>query len=119
VKVDIVHYTHRPITTIKEEEGIRMYSDWDIAAMKVNAILGRGRKKDFWDIYELLHHYSLQQIIDWHSQKHPEQMLLISIPQALTYFADAEEREEPVSLKGQTWEEVKRFIQQHVNEYLK
>lgn len=46
-------------------------------------------------------------------------MLLISIPQALTYFADAEESEAPVSLKGQTWEGVKRFIQQHVNEYLK
>jgi len=45
--------------------------------------------------------------------------MLISIPHALTYFADAEESEEPVSLKGQTWEEVKRFIQQHINEYLK
>jgi len=45
--------------------------------------------------------------------------MLISIPHALTYFADAEESEDPVSVKGQTWEVVKRFIQQQVNDYLK
>jgi hypothetical protein len=37
--------------------------------MKIQAILGRGKKKDFWDLFELLQHYSLQQIIDWHKQK--------------------------------------------------
>lgn len=46
-------------------------------------------------------------------------MLLISIPVALTYFTDTEESVEPVSLKGQTWEDVKSFIRQKVNDYLK
>lgn len=45
-------------------------------------------------------------------------MLLISIPQAITYFADAEESEDPVSLNGQTWEDVKKFIQNSVKDYL-
>jgi hypothetical protein len=60
VKVDIVHYTHRPIAVIEEEEGIRMYSDSDIAAMKINAILGRGRKKGFgiFTSYCITIHYS-------------------------------------------------------------
>jgi hypothetical protein len=101
------------------EDGITMYANADIAAMKVQAILGRGKKKDFWDMAELLNHFSLQQIITWHNQKYPNQMLLISIPQALTFFADAEESEEPVSLKGQTWVSIKAQIQQKVKEYLK
>lgn len=88
-------------------------------ATKINAILGRGKKKDFWDIYELLHHYSLSDFIDSHQTKFPQQMLLISIPSALTYFEDAEESEDPVSLKSQTWQDVKRFIRQQVNEFLK
>ncbi len=46
-------------------------------------------------------------------------MLLISIPAALTYFEDAEESEDPVSLKGQSWEGVKKVIQQKVSEYLR
>ena len=45
--------------------------------------------------------------------------MLISIPHAITYFDDAEESEDPISLKGQTWEAVKKIIQQHVNDYLK
>ena len=37
-----------------EENGIRLASPRDIAAMKINAIEGRGTKKDFIDIYFLL-----------------------------------------------------------------
>jgi hypothetical protein len=43
---------------------------------------------------------------------------LISVPQAITYFEDAEESEDPVSLKGQTWEKVKKAIQKKVEQYL-
>jgi len=58
-------------------------------------------------------------MIAYHEAKYPDQNLLITIPQAITYFTDAEESEEPVSLKGQTWHAVKKFIQQKVNNYLK
>lgn len=119
IKVDIVHFPHLPISPIEEEENIRFYGDPDIAAMKIQAILGRGKKKDFWDLYELLQHYTLQQIIDWHKQKYPSQMLAISIPHALTYFVDAEESETPVSFKKQTWEGVKKGIQRAVSDYLR
>ncbi len=98
VKVDIVYFPHKPIAPFEETENIRFYSSNDIAAMKIQAILGRGKKKDFWDLHELFKHYSLQQIMDWHKQKYPNQMLAISIPNALTYFTDADESETPVSV---------------------
>ncbi len=119
IKIDIVYFPHLPISTFETENGIRFYSNADIAAMKIQAILGRGKKKDFWDLYELLQHYHLQQIIDWHKQKYPSQMLAISIPNAITYFVDAEESETPVSFKRQTWGNVKKGIQQKVSDYLK
>lgn len=119
VKVDIVHYPHLPIAAIETTGTVRMYSSIDIAAMKIQAILGRGKKKDFWDLNELLQHYSLQQIISWHKQKFPNQMLGISIPHALTYFTDADESEAPVSFKKQTWESVKKEISKTVRDYLK
>lgn len=86
--------------------------------MKVNAILGRGKKKDFWDLAELLLHYSVKDICSFYTKKFPSQQLLISIPYALTWFNDADETEDPVSLKGQTWESVKKFIQKKVREFL-
>jgi predicted nucleotidyltransferase component of viral defense system len=119
IKVDIVHFPHMPILEIDEVDNIRMYSSADISAMKIQAILGRAKKKDFWDLYELLQHYSLQQLIDWHRQKYPSQMLAISIPHAITYFAEAEESETPVSLKNQTWEQIKKGISKSVSEYLR
>jgi hypothetical protein len=101
------------------EQDIRLFGIKDIMAMKIAAILKRGVKKDFWDIAELLNKYSLADIIESYNIKYPNHQLLISIPQALTYFDDAEESEDPVSLKNMTWKNVKKIIQRKVNEYLK
>jgi predicted nucleotidyltransferase component of viral defense system len=119
IKVDIVYFPHQPIAEIEVEDNIRMYSSADISAMKIQAILGRAKKKDFWDLHELLQHYPLQQLIDWHKQKYPNQMLAISIPNAITYFTEAEDSETPVSFKNQTWEKVKKSISRSVSDYLR
>jgi len=118
IKVDLIHFPIERIAALSKVEGIRFYQDPDIAAMKVQAILGRAKKKDFWDMHELLKHHSLEQIMDWHHQKYPNQMLAISIPHAITYFVDADESETPTSFKGQTWAKVKKDISKAVREYL-
>lgn len=118
VKIDIVNHPHPLIRPLQNIENIRMFSIEDIMAMKVQAILGRGKKKDFWDVAELLTHYSVTDFIRFHKEKYTTQNLLITIPQALTYFADAEESEDPISLKNQTWKGVQGFIRKKVNEYL-
>jgi Nucleotidyl transferase AbiEii toxin, Type IV TA system len=119
VKIDIVRFPHpliRPEATI---DGIRMFSTEDIIAMKVQAILGRGKKKDFWDIAELLKHFPISDFIKFHKEKYTTQNLIITVPQAITYFADADDSEDPISLKNQTWESVKDFIQKKVSAFLK
>ena len=119
IKVDIVRYPHALLEPIVVVDDIRSYADSDIAAMKVQAILGRAKKKDFWDLHELIQHHDLKQVIVWHKRKYPHQMIAISISSALCYFTEAEESEEPVSLKGQTWPEVKRSIQKSISGMLK
>jgi predicted nucleotidyltransferase component of viral defense system len=96
-----------------------MFSTEDIIAMKVQAVLGRGRKKDFWDIAELLNHFSVNDFIQFHEEKYAAQNLMITVPQAITYFVDAEESEDPVSLKKQTWKSVQAGINRKVRAYLK
>ena len=63
VKVDIVYYPHALISPIEVIENIKMYSNKDIAAMKINAILGRGAKKDFWDVAQLLNEFTKKGIL--------------------------------------------------------
>lgn len=118
VKIDIVRFPHPIIRPPVEIDGIRMYAPEDIIAMKVQAILGRGKKKDFWDVAELLQHFTLSDFVNLHKEKYSTQNLYITVPQALTYFDDAEESEEPVSLKGQNWLSVKKAINEKVREYL-
>lgn len=119
VKVDIVRHPHPLIGPIETIDGIRFFSDQDIMAMKIQAILGRGKKKDFWDIAELLKIYSVSDFVKNHKAKYSTQNLLISIPQVMVYFQDADEDENPVSLKGQTWEKVQKVIQKKIGEHLR
>ena len=120
VKIDLVkNHRFNLIDATATEEGIRMYGDKDIIAMKIFAILQRAQKKDFWDIAELLKYYSLKECIEAYYKKYPNNQMLISIPNALLYFDEAEESENPISLKGQTWESVKKIISKKVSEYLK
>lgn len=118
IKIDIVYYPHPIIGKAETIDGVRFYSDADLMAMKVQAILGRGVKKYFWDIAQLLQHYSLQEMMDAHAKKYPNQMLAISIPQALSYFSDADESEPPIALNHWKWHDVKHIISEEIRKYL-
>ncbi len=118
VKVDLVRHPHPLIRPKQVKNGLRMFSTEDIIAMKVQAVLGRGKKKDFWDIAELLSHFSVTDFIQFHKEKYTTQNLMITVPQAITYFADAEESEDPISLKKQTWPKVQEAIKKKVRAHL-
>ena len=72
VKIDIVDYQYSWVDDVVVKQGIRMASLKDIAAMKVTAIIGRGTKKDFVDIAFLLRYFSMNDILDFYSQKYPD-----------------------------------------------
>ncbi len=48
----------------------------------------------------ILKDFTLKEIIENHQKKYPNQMLLISIPQALVFFEDAEKSENPIIPKS-------------------
>jgi predicted nucleotidyltransferase component of viral defense system len=118
IKIDIVQHPHTIIRPMYVKDDIRFFSTEDIIAMKVQAVLGRAKKKDFWDIAELLNHYSVADFATFHQEKYSAQNLLISVPQAISYFADADESEDPVCLKKQSWQSIQKQIQKKVSAYL-
>lgn len=117
VKVDFVNYSRYPwIDNIVIEDDILLASPKDIAAMKVNAVEGRGTKKDFIDIYALLHHYSLNEILAFYDAKYPEHSTLRAI-MSLTYYDDADEQMSPTTFDLPSWEEMKEYIRQAVESW--
>lgn len=117
VKVDFVDYSRYP--WIDEPicgDGCVLASDKDIAAMKVNAIMGRGTRKDFIDLYALLQRYSLAEIMGFYQHKYPEfseYRALLS----MTYFDDAEMQDLPIMFIDTPWETMKKVIIKAVNAY--
>lgn len=116
VKVDIVNYKYPWIKEPIVEDGITLATPEDIAAMKINAIEGRGTKKDFIDMYFLLQHFSLQEILTFYQNKYPENSIFRAL-MSLAYFDDAEEQFMPKMFSSVSWEEMKTYILAQVENY--
>lgn len=117
VKVDVVNYScYDWIDAPIVEDNIVLASQKDIAALKVNAIEGRGTKKDFVDVYVLLQHYSLEDILEFYKQKYPEYSIFRAL-MSLTYFDDAEQMLMPTMFIDDSWEHMKEVISTAVRDY--
>ena len=109
IKVDCVNYPYGWLDECRVLDGIRLASVNDIAAMKISAIINRGTKKDFIDLYFLLQEMSLNHILDLYDQKYPDGSRFIAI-KSLTYFEDAESDPMPYMFSDITWDNVKVSI---------
>lgn len=116
VKVDIVNYKYPWLDDAIIEDGVVLAKLPDIASMKVNAIIGRGTRKDFVDLAYLLRHYSLSQILNFYFRKYPEASMFLAA-KSMAYFADADNDPMPYMLTGETWEDVKAYISKQYEDY--
>jgi predicted nucleotidyltransferase component of viral defense system len=106
VKLD-VFYSDKFIQPIYEFERIRMATIPEILAMKLDVIQRIGRKKDFWDLHELLPLFSLEEMLLLHEQRYPFNHDRNSILENLTNFSLADEEFDPICLRGKYWEFIK------------
>lgn len=90
-------------------ENIRLVSDKDIAAMKLNAIAGRESRKDFIDSYFLLKKYSLKELLNFYNKKYLDGSKFMVL-KSLNYFEDAESEAIPVMFEPVNWYEIKQTI---------
>lgn len=109
IKVDIVNYKYPWLDDVVLEQGLRLASVSDIAAMKITVIIGRGTKKDFIDIAFLLHHFSLEEILHFYAAKYNDSSVFMAM-KSLAYFDDAEADPMPDMFVNQSWQQVKAYI---------
>lgn len=111
IKLDI-YYSNDPFfQDIVLQEGVRMASVEEVIAMKVDVVQRVGRKKDFWDLHELLPQYSIVSMIDLHRQRfewtHDQALIL----QNFTDFLAADVDFDPICLRGKQWIFIKEDIE--------
>ncbi len=122
VKLSFFEYPYPlllPIRRITVSGGkISLASDEDIACMKAVAVMQRGTKRDFYDLYFLMseHKWDLRYLIELCRKKYGDVFSKHHFLKAVVYFEDAEqdfcEEAEVV------WEDIKEFFRKQVESYL-
>jgi predicted nucleotidyltransferase component of viral defense system len=114
IKVDLIRFRYGFTFPIIEEDGIRLADIKDIAPMKIDAISGRGKKKDFFDLYFLLQRYSLKELLDLYQAKY-KHTTIFHVIKSINYFEDAEIDTDPIVFDNKiTWAKVKKTIIQEI-----
>ncbi len=116
VKVDIVNNGIENIYPVELIDNIRIASELDVTALKLNAVTGRGAKKDFIDLYMLLQYYKLEELLDVFQKKIPRTDLHIVL-RSIEYFADADLDAMPRTFLKIKWDEMKKFLLKEVKDY--
>jgi len=109
LKIDLVNYPYPWLSAMLYQDNLRLADLPDIAAMKLAAITGRGSKKDFIDIYFLLKHYTLNQLLTFYNKKYDDGSIFLVL-KSLVYFEDADADVMPNLFKKLAWETVKTSI---------
>lgn len=109
IKVDIVHYEYPWLKNKIVSDKIHLAAIEDIAAMKLGAIIGRGSKKDFIDLYYILQQFDLAQLMSFYGQKFRDGSSFLVL-KSLVYFEDADLEAMPWMFEYLSWEEVKTTI---------
>jgi hypothetical protein len=99
IKTDFIRHNYSFVNEPITEEGITYLSMEDIAAMKLNAIAQSGKRiKDFIDVYYLLEHFSVNEMLSFYEIKYPFSNKLIAL-RGLEYFNDIDLNIDPPILK--------------------
>ena len=117
IKVDIVNYEYKWLSNKITNDNIHLATIDDIAAMKLNAIIGRGSKKDFIDLFFILKDYSLATIMGFYTKKYNDVSTFLVL-KSLTYFEDADIEEMPFMFNNITWQAVKDNIKKAHASYM-
>lgn len=116
VNVDFITHKYPFVDHLIHTENARLFSIPDIAAMKLNAIAGNGtRSKDFIDIYFILKHFNVEDILGFYKIKYSERNQLHAL-KSLNYFEDISLADWPEMIleNDLKLQDVKKTISKHV-----
>lgn len=99
IKVDFIHHPYHLVKSPITEEAITYLPMEDIAAMKLHAIVNSGQRlKNFVDVYYLLEHFSIKDMLQFYETKYVRTNPLIAI-KALTFFGDIDPDVDPPKMR--------------------
>jgi predicted nucleotidyltransferase component of viral defense system len=118
IKLDLF-YTEKFIAPIIQQDGLRLASLQDLAAMKIEAITNNKRKKDFWDIHELLEYFTLEEMLQYGLQRNYQTLNVDTAINSLYHSIEISQDSVITCLKGKYWELITDDLKTAANQYRK
>jgi len=119
IQVSFFQYNYPLLKKLNKKDGLYIASLEDILVMKVIAIIQRGTKKDFIDLWTIMKEkkYSLQDIFIFCKTKYGKAFSESIALKALTYFKDAEEEIPEGEESNFSWEIIKKYLIENCRKY--
>lgn len=115
IKIDIYYSMDPFIQPYVVRDDIRLASLEDIVGMKLDVVQHGGRKKDFWDLHELLETYDIDRMLEIHKNRsewtHDEAKIMMN----LSDFEEADLEPNPLCLRNKEWVFIKEDIEEALN----
>lgn len=117
VRIGFYGYGFPLIAPLVEIENLRLASVEDIALMKLDALLSRAARKDFYDLYFICQKIPLRHLLDLAPGKYANvRDFEVQTVKRLVYFENAEADMDPVLLQPVTWQTVREYFIQQAKE---
>lgn len=117
VRIGFYGYGFPLVAPLVESENLRLASVEDIALMKLDALLSRAARKDFYDLYFICQKISLRRLFDLAPQKYSNlRDFEVQTVKRLVYFENAEADIDPSFIQPVSWQAVKDFFIQQAKE---
>ena len=117
-RVSFLRYSYRLLRPLKRFGGIAVGAIEDIALMKLGALIGRGMRKDFIDLFFILHQHSLKKLMKLGQKKFPGvEDFPLQVLKAMVYFDDAEKERMPLVHSKISWTLIKSFFQKQARAF--
>lgn len=111
-KVSFLAYPYPLLFPLNDYEGVDIADPRDIACMKINAISGRGVRRDFIDLYAIAQTHGLSELLELFDRKYEGiEFSRIHLLKSLTHFEDAEKDPSPELLVDLDWNQIKQFLE--------
>ncbi|HQX14936.1 MAG TPA: nucleotidyl transferase AbiEii/AbiGii toxin family protein [Anaerolineales bacterium] len=111
VRVGFFGYGYALLNPLVRDENLRLASIEDIAMMKMDALLSRANRKDFYDLYFISQKVPLKSLLDLAPKKYPSvRDFEVQVTKRLVYFESAEHDPDPILLQPVSWDAVKNYF---------
>jgi hypothetical protein len=110
--VAFLSYGYPLLEPARSVEGVAVADLLDLGLMKLDALIGRGSRKDFYDVYAIAQHLPLHALLNRGSDKYPyaRDFSLLAV-ESLVQFDHADTDHQPQLLLDAPWSTVRAFFE--------